>query len=376
MSGNRAAARIALVTPFPLDRAGGVESASALLKEILEEAGHRVEVFDITRSKTRFRGLSDFRLFGQYRLARELGALVGERRDEFDLVIANGIYGGHVRFPKTIVILHGNIAAYADACRDVFGPLSHAKTRWLDSWFFTRAFRGKTLVVVSRATGRETERYNGVKSYEVIGHSADPERFRPREEKGALRERFGLPGEEFLPLFVGRPSRVKGMDRLEEIADRLSGDRRIVAAVPRPFFRHPRILETAGLPREEMPLLYAACDAFLLPSRYEGFGIAVLEALAAGLPLAVSAVGVAADLREEHRELGAGVLDPYTPDAYAERIESLASMNTPERAALGARGREFVLREHGPGIFRDRYLDLVDRVLRGETRTAYEEAER
>ncbi|MFH1278825.1 MAG: glycosyltransferase family 4 protein [Candidatus Eisenbacteria bacterium] len=365
--------RIALLTPFPLDRPGGVESVSALLREVLEGAGHRVEVFDITRSKKRYDGLFDFRLFGQYRLARHLGALFHERRGEFDLAICNGIYGWNVDFPKAIVILHGNIAAYAAACRDLLGPVAYAKTRYLDSWFFTRSFRGKTLVVSSKTTGREAERYNGVRHCTVIGNAVDTEIFRPREDKKALRARLGLPDSEFLTLFVGRPVRVKGVDLIEKIAARLAGPLRIVAAGPEPFFRGDRILEKTGLSREEMPLLYAACDAFLLPSRYEGCSIALLEALSTGLPLAAGAVGTAADLREEDDALAAGVLSGRTPEEYAARIESLASMGDEERTRIGARGREYALREHGREIYGERYLALVGRVLRGETRTAYDD---
>jgi glycosyltransferase involved in cell wall biosynthesis len=39
------------------------------------------------------------------------------------------------------------------------------------------------------------------------------------------------------------------------------------------------------VPRAEVPALFAACDVFVLPSLFEGFGLVILEALAAGLPV-------------------------------------------------------------------------------------------
>lgn len=53
--------------------------------------------------------------------------------------------------------------------------------------------------------------------------------------------------------------------------------------------------------RDDMPACYAAADAFVLPSYWEGCSLAVWEALAAGLPMALAEVGAAAEqLRHGH----------------------------------------------------------------------------
>jgi len=79
--------------------------------------------------------------------------------------------------------------------------------------------------------------------------------------------------------------------------------------------------------------LYRACDLFVFPSRYEGFGLPIAEALACGAPV------VAAD-RSCLPELVApeGLFDPDDPDDMA-RVITAALDDTPTRAALVAHSR-------------------------------------
>lgn len=59
--------------------------------------------------------------------------------------------------------------------------------------------------------------------------------------------------------------------------------------------------------REDVPQLLAACDVFALPSLYEGSSLAVLEAMAAGIPVVSSAIGGTEELIEDGRS---GLLVP------------------------------------------------------------------
>lgn len=121
-----------------------------------------------------------------------------------------------------------------------------------------------------------------------------------REEKAIARAKLGIPSAGRLLLSVGMlDAEVKRMDYvIREVA--AVGEARphlmlVGAAAP----QTPAILALArerlgaagftarALSREEMTTAYRAADAFTLASLREGFGLAILEALAAGLPCIV-----------------------------------------------------------------------------------------
>jgi glycosyltransferase involved in cell wall biosynthesis len=57
-----------------------------------------------------------------------------------------------------------------------------------------------------------------------------------------------------------------------------------------------RVSVRCRIPREELVAEYAAADIFLFPTLFEGFSIALIEAMAAGLPIVTTSVGAAPDL--------------------------------------------------------------------------------
>jgi glycosyltransferase involved in cell wall biosynthesis len=92
----------------------------------------------------------------------------------------------------------------------------------------------------------------------------------------------------------------------------------------------------AGMRHDVAPVL-SAMDLFVCPSLYEGFGIAIVEAMAAGRPVIASAVGGIPEIVV--REDTGLLVPPGDARALAGAIASLLSR--PDRArAMGARGRE------------------------------------
>jgi D-inositol-3-phosphate glycosyltransferase len=184
----------------------------------------------------------------------------------------------------------------------------------------------------SRVAAWLGRRYPGRRVH-FIGNGVDSAAFRPRtgDQRTRLRRGLGLPEDELLVLFVGRQSEKKNLE--------------FVLAAPRRNFRlvvcgarrtlPPDIIDLGILPYARMPELFAAVDLMINPSSGEGFPLALQEAMASGLPVAL--------LWDSGYE---GWLDRSVPascDTLAElgrTLEELAA--DPEaRASLARRAREW-----------------------------------
>jgi 1,2-diacylglycerol 3-alpha-glucosyltransferase len=134
----------------------------------------------------------------------------------------------------------------------------------------------------------------------AVPHFSDGSLFQPPTPaaKLALRQRWGLTADDFVILTVGPLGNVSGK-RLEWLAQELAPlDRRIKllhAGVTEDGAREIRAQVEQALPdrvrflgciaRPDMPALYQTADIYSLGSLAEPFSIAILEALASGLPV-------------------------------------------------------------------------------------------
>ena len=178
--------------------------------------------------------------------------------------------------------------------------------------------------------------------------SIDAKRFRP-EPDDRWRKRL----EEPVLVFVGRardPRKNVGLlvEAFWQIRRRVPGVRlRLVGQPPAQALlrRLPGEMEVLG----EVDAVHEAVRAttlFVLPSLQEGFGVAVAEALASGVPAVVTPCG---GPEEMIRESGGGrVLSGFTVEELAETVVQLLA--DPARLlAMRRSGRDHVARAHAPG---------------------------
>ena len=142
----------------------------------------------------------------------------------------------------------------------------------------------------------------------VLYNGVDHHRFHPRnslEHRHTVRREWDIPLDAPLVLFVGNGFRRKGLDRLIDVwsSPRLSDSYLLVVGTDARIDRYrawansvaPGKVRFAGH-QGNIENYYGAADLLALPSVQEGFGNVVLEALAGGLPVAVSRNVGAAEL--------------------------------------------------------------------------------
>ena len=154
---------------------------------------------------------------------------------------------------------------------------------------------------------------------------------------------LGVDSERFMPgpprarddrvrfLFVGGLEPSKGLDRLLEAWRHVTSTRgelhvvghgSLQAVVERDARRDPRIHYHGILEPDALTKVYRSCDIFLFPSRFETFGLVVLEALSSGLYVVASSA--VRGVFDDFRDLAALEYLEMTPAALARRIQELS----------------------------------------------------
>jgi UDP-glucose:(heptosyl)LPS alpha-1,3-glucosyltransferase len=231
--------------------------------------------------------------------------------------------------------------------------------------------RARVVIAISKKVKAEIERHYAVdpSKVSVVYHGVDLEKFSPAVAprwRSPIRCELGLTGDDFAVLFVGGDYRGKGLLEVLQALDRLPPRVKIVAAgivpdallkgalaEPRRASRIRIVPPTSGIER-----YYAAADAFALPSFYDAFSMATLEAMAAGLPVVASSESGIAELLTD------GVDGLIVPPGDVSRLTSaLARLEAEDglRRELAFRGRQTA------------EMHSWDRVA-DETRAAYAQA--
>jgi glycosyltransferase involved in cell wall biosynthesis len=211
--------------------------------------------------------------------------------------------------------------------------------------------RADRVITISEDARRDVIELCGVAPERVtpILLAAD-ERFTPApaDEIEAFRARQGLP-DRFV-LYQGTLQPRKNVETLVRAYARLreqgSDDHVLVLAGPRGWQFEPifDLIRQHGLersvrfpgfvPDDELPLWYSSATVFAFPSRYEGFGLPLLEAMACGAPVVSSS---ASSLPEVVGEAGV-LVDPSDVEGLCSALRQLLE-DEPRRQALAAAGR-------------------------------------
>lgn len=207
----------------------------------------------------------------------------------------------------------------------------------------------------------------------VVRNWVDSLRFKPAVDTGALRRELGMPVDGLSVVFVGRVCEQKGVDilirafsgLLETIEDvnlvivgTVAGEyqaalQETLGSLDDQARRRVILRQVTSTPEK----YYAAADVACAPSLTdEAFGLTVLEAMACGVPVVSSAIGI---IPQIVGVADANLLAP--PGDVAKLTERLHFWLTrpAARIACGHRLRERVLQHYGPAPSIDAYENII-----------------
>jgi glycosyltransferase involved in cell wall biosynthesis len=253
------------------------------------------------------------------------------------------------RFHLDVMFNPGFTAPLMALCRSVttFHDLQHKRHpeyfRWFDLPFWrlllwASAHRSSKLIAVSEATRADLLRYYSIpkERVSVIHHGVDKQFF------DLDRSRT----EPYL-LCVSTLHPHKNLERLIRAFSRKERSERLVLAGMRGFQVQAiealigslelkdRVEITGWLPREDLLHLYERAKAFVYPSTFEGFGMPVLEALAAGIPVACSDIPPIKEVAGD----AALFFDPIDEEGMAAALDQILN-DQPLRTRLAKAGPE------------------------------------
>ena len=308
--------KIALFTDSYLPTVDGVVTSVLTTRRQLEADGHEVVVFapeDPRRRAKRehntiFVRAHELRHYPGYRLAMFPGREVDQVKDlGVDVIHIHGIgtvgikglwASWQARIPSVQTfhtMVQDTLPFYSP-----FGINLHVLERGLR--FYLRVFLRKStgVVVPSRAILDEIlELSPNARITDVIPTGVDPDRFSPAVSGQSIRTKWGLHGNDVV-LHVGRLSPEKNLPTLIRAFPRIqeeNPDAKLLVVGSGPYLerfydlvRHMdlagEVIFTGFVPDADLPKYYAAADCFAIASKFETQGLVILEALAAGRPVA------------------------------------------------------------------------------------------
>ena len=202
------------------------------------------------------------------------------------------------------------------------------------------------IIAVSDAIARDLGVRYGIDTARlvVIHNGIDAWAFRPTRPRAAVRAELGLADRDRVVMMAGRMTPQKGWDVLLDAAARLGARADLVwvlvgdGPLRRVLSERAAALGVAVRftgARDDMADLLDCADVVVLASRSEGLPFTLLEAMALGKPVVATRVGGVPEVVEHGRS--GRLVSRDDPAALATAIAAV--LDSPEAAAMGARGR-------------------------------------
>jgi len=286
----------------------GVSRATLGLGEALKKKGVSVQyLFGYSKSKKAYLNcLNGFFHFLHHTPLTALLFALSVRGKDFDFVISNtpeAAFDSTIacillrKKYKVVVSLHGLDKGlrkeWQNELRNGFVEYSFRQDLYLLASLF-KSRLGIRLAdshsSVSHFVAEQAEQFYGVPKL-VVPNGVDCKELKQVNKKIA-RKKLGLGEKEFVVLFVGNASWVKGLRYLVESIKNVPDSKLLIAGLKRneeiSALLGDRVKFSGYVNRKNLALHYSAADVLCVPSVYEAFGLMYAEAMSFGLPCVAS----------------------------------------------------------------------------------------
>lgn len=313
------------------------------LKEDLEEAG--IPVFCI--------GLKSLYRWWQgiYRLYRII------KRGNFDIVHTHlffaNLYGRIASkmagVPHILTTLHNPDYTYEDN-----GRVTYKARKLIDK--YSGRICNDQFLAVSDFVKRDYERHMGFKNIEVLYNCIDITQFERLNSSLIQKKRaeLGFRDDEIILLNIGRLHPQKGqiylIEALNMVRNKNKKCKLLMVGRGHMEAELQNKANKMGLggyikflkDRKDIFEIMHSCDIFVLPSIYEGFGIALVEAMACGMPVVVSDIDTFKEIVRDN--VDGMIVEKENPERLAAAISSLMN-DSEKRLHLGESAKKKAMDE-------------------------------
>lgn len=368
---------------------GGPAEGVKQLSSVLQAMGHCVEVATLDVPGTPH--LSTFPLTvhalgvagrGHYGYSPRFRPWLAAHGPHFDAVVVNGIWQYHSRATSLemsrlcrpyCVFPHGMLDPWFSRAY----PLKHFKKSvyWMA---VENVVLGNAAAVFTaeeeRLLARHSFRPYRVKE-RVLGYGTAPPQGDPEQQAELFFSRFPELRSKRILLFLSRIHEKKGCDLLlRSFAEVCGGVKDITLLMVGPdqdglrgsleelalsLGIQDRILWTGMLSGDLKWGAFHSCEAFILPSHQENFGIVVAEALACSKPVLISNK---VNIWREVLESGAGIVDDDTVEGTTRTLRGWLSKDLEQRLIMGGRALQCFQKNFDINEVALRYLSILDQL--------------
>ena len=307
--------KIAYYTETYLPNKDGVVTSILTFKRALEDMGHEIYIFAAGDRKTKrenrdpkvfYYTSTPFKPYPMYRIAlfpftsqtkvKELGIQLihSHGMATMGLAAVEAAKANNLPLISTFHTLVTQATHYISNSKVVKDMMERFAWRYLE-WYYKQC----DAVVTPSVVIKEMLEERGLTGIYVIPTGIDTKKFNPNNDGSFMKKEWGMEKDRVI-LNVGRLVLEKNLDVLIKssllVLEEFSDARFVIVGEGPALGYYKKLVSKTGvgkwfyfinqaIPLDRMPLVYAAADVFVIPSKFETQGIVVQEAMAAGKPV-------------------------------------------------------------------------------------------